>query len=129
MTIMIQAVEETDTSRLELLNDGIVRQSYKEGSVIDLAEAQHVLGLVREMVGSDTKIKLLNDMRSKVAFSRDARNYFKDNAGDDTIMAFLIDSKIGEVGVNFFLKFNKPAFSLRIFSNEDEAMQWLQSHP
>lgn len=40
--------------------------------------------------------------------------------------AILIDSKISSYFANIFLKFSKPKFPTRLFTNEEEALNWLQ---
>jgi hypothetical protein len=39
----------------------------------------------------------------------------------------LIDSPLGVVIGNFFLKVNRPPYPLRLFRNEREAEQWLRA--
>ena len=122
---MTLQTRETEVSILELLPGDIIRHSYKEGSVVDVDEAKRVTMLIREMIGPDAPIKVLNDLRTKVVFTREARDHFKNSGDETTSMAFLINSKIGEVTVNFFLKLNNPSYRMRIFSDLDEAMDWL----
>ena len=121
-------IRTTDISTLELLPNKVVRHTYKDGSVVDLDEAQRVVGIIEEMIGQGNTKVILNDLRAKVAFSREARDFFKNNGDHTTVMAFLINSKIGEVTVNFYLKFNQPDYQMRIFTDEQEAMQWLERH-
>lgn len=123
---MVSAViRETSKGRLELLSDErVIKHTYHNSVTIDLEEAKLVLSLVDELL-QGRRLLLLNDMRAKVTFDRDAREYFKQNTPADGVVAFVIDSKIGEVAINFFLKFNSPDYKLRIFNEIDEAHQWL----
>lgn len=118
-------IRTTPKSKLELLPEGIIHNTYEEGSLIDKQEAVIIINTVYEMIG-DGRLLLLNDMRTKVTFNRDARNHFRDNTPPDAAVAFVINSKIGEVAVNFFLKFNAPHYNLRIFNELDEARRWLE---
>jgi hypothetical protein len=118
-------IRTTPKSRLELLPGGIVHNTYKEGSLIDKDEADAIIRTVTEMIG-DARMLLLNDMRTKVTFNREARNHFRDNTPSDAAVAFIINSKIGEVAVNFFLKFNAPHYTLRVFDGIDEGRTWLE---
>lgn len=116
---------ETSKGRLELISDGkIIKQTYNNNTTIDLAEAKLILELTHELLG-EGRLLLLNDMRAKVAFDRDARDYFRKNTPQDAVVAFIIDSKIGEVAINFFLKFNSPDYKLRIFNELEEGLEWL----
>ena len=40
--------------------------------------------------------------------------------------AILIDSKISSYFANIFLKFSKPKFPTRLFTNEEDAVKWLK---
>lgn len=116
---------ETSKGRLELISDGkIIKQTYNNNTTIDLTEAKLILELTHELLDG-RRLLLLNDMRAKVAFDRDARDYFRKNTPQDAVVAFIIDSKIGEVAINFFLKFNSPDYKLRIFNELEEGLQWL----
>lgn len=123
--MVFAVIRETSKGRLELLADNrVIKQTYVNGTTIDLEEAQRILSLTHELL-QNQRLLLLNDMRAKVAFDRDARDYFKRNTPADSVVAFVIDSKIGEVAINFFLKFNSPDYKLRIFNDLEEAHQWL----
>jgi len=119
-------VRETEISRLEVLEHGIIQHTYKDGSTVDLTEANRVIDLVDELVG-DKRLLLLNDMRAKVTFTREARTFFRENTKPDAAVAFIINSKIGEVALNFFLKFNSPNYQLKVFQERDEGHAWLVS--
>lgn len=120
-----ELVRDTEMSHIYVIEPGTIHHIYKDGSIVDLDEAHRVVELTKELLGSDSTIKVLNDIRAKVAFTREARDFFR-NHGEDTVMAFLINSKIGEVAVNFFLKFNNPPFKVKIFNDEQDALNWLR---
>lgn len=119
-------IRTTPKSRLELLPGGIIHNTYKEGSLIDMEEAAAIISTVYELINEGERLLLLNDLRTKVTFNREARNHFRDNTAPDSAVAFVINSKIGEVAVNFFLKFNAPHYNLRVFHNIDEGRTWLE---
>ena len=121
-----ELVRTTQMSHLYVVEPGIVHHIYEDNSIVDLEEAHKVVKLTEELLGSGVTFRVLNDIRAKVAFTREARDFFR-NHSEDTIMAFLINSKIGEVAVNFFLKFNNPPFKLKIFNDEQEALEWLRT--
>ncbi len=118
-------IRTTPKSKLELLPEGIIHNTYTEGSLIDKEEASIIITTVNDMIGGK-RLLLLNDLRTKVTFNREARNHFRDNTKADSSVAFIINSKIGEVAVNFFLKFNAPHYNLRVFHDIDEGRAWLE---
>jgi hypothetical protein len=119
-------VYKTEKSTLTLLEGGIIEHTYEEGVTIDEDEARRVIDIVIDMIGEGGHLLLLNDMRIKALFTREARAFFRENTPDNASVAFIINSKLGEVTVNFFLKFNSPTYNLRIFNDREEAFTWLR---
>lgn len=120
-------IRQSDKSKLELLESGVLMNTYFDESHIDLAESRWLIQNSMELLDGKP-MRLFNDLRSKVSFSREARNYFRDNTPDDSAVAFVINSKLGELAVNFYLKFNAPGYELRVFQDGSEAEAWLVSH-
>jgi len=117
-------VYKTEKSTLTVLDGGIIEHTYEEGVTIDEDEARRVIDIVNDIIG-DGLLLLLNDMRIKALFTREARAFFRENTPDNASVAFIINSKLGEVTVNFFLKFNSPTYNLRIFNDRESALGWL----
>jgi hypothetical protein len=71
----------------------------------------------------------LVDFRKVSSTTKEARDFFngKVAAKNITCMAVLINSEVGRMIASFFLKFNKPAYELKLFSKEQDAIDWLEA--
>ena len=70
----------------------------------------------------------LIDIRNSVSISQKARQYY---SGDETkkkftAAALLVSSGVSMIIGNFFLGLNKPSFPVKVFLNEDKAVNWLK---
>jgi hypothetical protein len=95
---------------------------------IDLATAM-VAVESRSTAGENTPMHFVVDARKVKSISKEAREYLASEEGTHNVIAtaLIFDSDIGIFLGNFFLKINKPKVPLRIFSNYDEGVQWLNS--
>jgi hypothetical protein len=119
---------ETRTEIIELGDDGVLRCTVKATDRHDLEDARENVGAASEMAGG-RRMPLLLDMRQARNVSREARAHYSgdENAPNILALAMLIDSPLGVVIGNFFLKVNRPPYPLRLFRNEREAEQWLRA--
>jgi hypothetical protein len=85
---------------------------------------------VRERLSmcAGTSYPLLSDTRKVKHFDKDARAFLAhpDNMAGIRAGAFLINSQLQKILANFFIQFNKPPTPARLFTNEVEALSWLQ---
>ncbi len=83
---------------------------------------------VRNRVGKE-KIRVLVDMRAIKGVSRDAREYYANErtASIQRATALVIKSPLSRVIANFFMGLNRPLTPTRMFTDVDEAIEWLQS--
>ena len=70
------------------------------------------------------------DVRSVKSVTKEARDIFASH--DGTVMlkaaALVTSSVIGKMLATFFMTFNKPNIPIKLFSAEDEAVEWLASY-
>ena len=84
---------------------------------------------IRDALGKEMT-RVLIDMRQTTRITREARNYY---AGERTASiqratALLVASPLSATIANFFMGLNEPLSPTRMFTNEDEAIDWLRSH-
>lgn len=111
--------------------DGVIIAEFEEGASIGLEEAK--LNVEERKKASDyEKMPLLVDIRLINEFSRSARNYLSSTDGSELLSAsaLLIESGFTSMMANFFLKVNlkKPLIPVKLFSNKNEALAWLQQY-
>ncbi len=83
---------------------------------------------VRDRLGKE-KTRVLVDMRAIKGVSRDAREYYANErtASIQRATALVIKSPLSRVIANFFMGLNRPLTPTRMFTDVDEAIEWLQS--
>ena len=84
---------------------------------------------IRDALGKEMT-RVLIDMRQTTRITREARHHY---AGERTASiqratALLVASPLSATIANFFMGLNKPPGPTRMFTNEDEAIDWLRSH-
>ena len=107
------------------LEDGIVIANWKS-TYIDLNVAQRAVKYRLECT-NNVSYPLLSNIRSIKNGTKAARDFLssKESCEGITAAAVLIDSPIGSMIGNFFIKINKPFVETKIFTDEQEAKKWL----
>ncbi len=108
------------------LEDGIVRCVVLPTPTHTLADAQANSAAVVQLTGGH-RMPMLLDTRASRGVDREARVFYTRPAASDEILALamLIDSQIGRVLGNFFMRVNQPPFPLRLFTDQSDALAWL----
>ncbi len=127
------AVRETDVLRTRIAqywrdDDGVVNQVYDKGCVVSGEDALDALKMFQEL-GGGAPIRLLADIRGLKSASRESRE-----AGDTPEyvaamgrVAVVVGSPASRVIGNFFMRFSKPSYPTRLFTDEEAARQWLSA--
>lgn len=107
---------------------GIVRLTVVQGSDETLADAQASVRAVLD-VGAGHRPPLLVDMRGIKTQTREARQYYTGPQAERATRAaaLLVQSRLSAVIATFFIGMNRMSVPLRIFTDENEALTWLQS--
>lgn len=106
------------------IRDGILYGIYKV-EALDLDGAIAATEF-RKKISGDRILPALADVSSLKSVSREAREYFAKEAGEDMkAIAVLIKNPVTRMMVNFFMKFNKPDYPIRFFTARHEAVAWL----
>ena len=76
------------------------------------------------------KYPLLIDSRKIKSITKEARDHFSIQNRETFITAFavLIDSPLSRIIGNFFMGLNKPTIPAKLFTNENEAIDWLTQY-
>ena len=118
----------TSTAEMYVDDDGILRLKLLNGSVITLENLKETYTVFKQLLGNK-QVLLLLDARVKYKFSKAAREFAASkNANLNRVAtAYLINSFVGRVMANFYIRFNKPAVPTKIFTTEEAALIWLKS--
>jgi len=118
----------TRTRRYRLGEDGILRVGARPGSEETLADAVENLRAASALA-QGRKRPFLVEVETLRSVDREARAYYasRENTKHVSAAAVLVKSPLLRTISNFFLALNKPAFPMRLFTSEDEALAWLKS--
>ena len=107
--------------------DGIVRVSVPCGAEDTLEKAKSSLEEIKKTCQGKMR-PVLVDMRYLKSASFEARNYWagEETAKVVTAAALWLESPVSKVLGNFYLGLNKSIAPLKLFTNEDLALEWLK---
>lgn len=111
--------------------DGIARTKVKPMAEVTLPEAQENSMAVNSFINvTGKKYPLLIDSRNIKSISKEARDYLSIQNRETSITAFaiIIESPLSRIIGNFFMGLNKPSVPARLFTNEPDAVKWLEQH-
>lgn len=120
-------VHETRTARMSLGEDGIIRKIFLDNAQETLNDALESEEITKKLSGGK-KRPMFVDFTALRSMDSDARSYYTGERAGALISACggVTKSKIGKVISNFFIGFNRPPSPVKLFTSEDEAIEWLK---
>jgi len=114
---------------LWLGEDGIVRIIHVPGAEVTLEDAKETM-LAYLQIREDKRRPLFVDTRTMKFLAREARQYY---AGDEaakvaSAVAIIVGTPVSRVLGNFYLGLSNPHLPSRLFSSDDEALDWLKGY-
>lgn len=108
--------------------DGIARSVVKPGAEINLDDAIANSMAVNALFQGVKFPLLVNSCKVK-SMSREARKYLSVNDRSTHVTAFavVVGSNLSKIIVNFFFQFNKASVPAKMFTDEREAIKWLEN--
>ena len=119
---------ELDKAFIELIEGNISVLEFKQDVVIELRDAIEINKAIYSMVKGQSFLSLI-DARVYGSITADAREFFaKDELTKDIRIAeaFVIVNLPTRLFAKFYIKINKPANPIKIFSDFDDAKIWLK---
>ena len=116
-------------SKLWLGEDGIVRIIWIPDAEVTLADAQETMAAYLR-VGKGKRRPLLVDTKTMKSLAREARHYYasEEAARVASAVAVIVGTPVSRVLGNFYLGLSNPRLPSRLFSLEDEALEWLKGY-
>jgi hypothetical protein len=107
---------------------GILYSVFAEGLHIDIEIARKCVE-ARITFSRGISYPVFIDMKGIRSVTKEARDYLADE-GSRLIKggALLVDSALTKMLGNIFLQINKPQVPLKLFTDKDEAREWLQQY-
>lgn len=113
------------------ISNGIITGKYKMNAIIGLMEAKEAVRN-RIKLAQNTPMPILIDGRSLFKITKEARDYFSSEEGSELLSAaaLIVDSSLTKMLANFFIRINikKPLIPIKLFSDEQEAIKWLEEY-
>lgn len=125
-------MENAQTSRVARLwlgEDGIVRIIHVPGAEVTLEDAKETMAVYLKIY-QGKKRPLLVDTKTMKSLARGARHYFagEEAAAVASAVAIIVGTPVSRVSGNFYLGLSNPHLPTRLFSSEDEALEWLKGY-
>ena len=104
----------------------VTRADWLPGAVCGIREAEAVVAEIRDL--GRGPVPLLVDMREMAKLERPAREYFVQDNGGVRAIALLAESPVTRMMANFFIGMRRMPVPIQMFTDESEAVAWLQRH-
>ena len=125
---MAEPVITTSTTRHWLRDDGFLQSQALPGAGQTLADARGSVAAYMSLCGGRRRPLLVDLGGAGGPMDRAAREYYAGTELSTVVSAaaLLVGSPVGRVIGSFFLRIAQPATPIRIFTNEQEALDWLE---
>ena len=126
MTSTSQEIK-TKYAIFSILEEGIIRIVLQENAEIELDESKLMQKTSLELTNG-AKFVALIDARAKVTVFKESREWGSTAEAQKNMLAqaILIDSLANRIVGNFIIKFHKPIAKTKLFTKEEEALNWLR---
>ncbi len=111
------------------LEDGVVKYRYHKGMIIDMDMAEKLVEYRLKLVEGKTYPGFV-DARETVYVYNGAKKYLASEVGflGTSAVAILIKSHIQKVIVNTFILLKPAKVPVKMFTEEDSALRWLEGY-
>jgi len=116
----------TRTATIFMDENNIIHIIMHDHVIVDYEDALDNSLVIRSLTGGKKVLKLI-DSRSNWSIEKKARNFIDSkDVKDNTIARAVVKSSvINSKLINFFTKLNRPHIPTKIFTDYDEAYNWL----
>ena len=125
---MDEPVITTSTNRHWLRDDGFLQSQALPGAGQSLADAHGSVAAYTSLCGGRRRPLLVDLREAGRPMDRAAREFYTGTELSAVVSAaaLLVGSPVGRVIGTFFLRIAQSATPIRIFTNEQEALDWLE---
>lgn len=117
---------ETDALEISMCSDDVMRVMFKKNTEIEPPIFKEMFEKFNGMIEGKKYPYIYFVEDSSVVFTNEGREYSKQNelAFPKICNAFVVKSLAHKLIANFYLKFNKPVYPSKVFSNMEDAETW-----
>ena len=116
-------------AKLWLGEDGIVRIIHLPGAEVTLEDAQETMAAYLKLYKGKRR-PLFIDTKTMKSMSRETRKYYASEEAAKVVSAaaIIVGTSVSRVLGNFYIGLSNPHLPSRLFSSEDEALEWLRGY-
>ncbi|MDD2920127.1 hypothetical protein [Rhodoferax sp.] len=116
-------------AKLWLGDDGIVRIIHVHGAQVTLEDAKETMAAYLKLYKGKRR-PLFIDTKTMKSMSRETRQYY---AGEEaakvaSVAAIIVGTPVSRVLGNFYIGISNPHLPSRLFTSEDDALEWLKGY-
>lgn len=110
---------------IEVINE-IAYIEFNKAIKIELEHAIEMVSIRKKATNNVPRLVIM-DGTNIINVSKEARDYLSSEEATEGIIAgaFIVDSPLTKILGNFFLKISKPNKPSKLFTNREEATEWL----
>jgi hypothetical protein len=125
----MESEETASGTKLWLGEDGIVRIIHIPGAEVTLENAKETMAAYLKVYKGKRRA-LLVDTKTMKSIAREARKYYAgpEAAKVASAVALIVATPVSRVLGNFYIGLSNPHLPSRLFSSEDEALEWLKGY-
>jgi hypothetical protein len=119
----------TRVNKVWIGEDGIARIIHVAGTEVTLEDAKETMAAYLRL-NKGKRLPLFVDTKAMKSMSRETRKYY---AGEEaakvaSAAAIIVGTPVSRVLGNFYIGLSNPHLPSRLFSSEDEALEWLKGY-
>ncbi|MCH2045575.1 MAG: hypothetical protein MK212_15770 [Saprospiraceae bacterium] len=115
----------TPCAEVWLDHDGILYSDFRE-MIAELHEVQEHMAMVRNYYREYLPLLQIADARKVKQTKKESRDYLaQDDAAQIIKASAVLVKPLSKIFGNLFIKFSKPPFPTKLFSDEKQAREWL----
>jgi hypothetical protein len=117
---------ETPAVEISICSDGIIRVMFKRNTEIGPPEFKELFEKYNSLVEGKSYPYIYFVEDSSVIFTNEGRVYSKEHefSFPKICNAYVVTSLAHKLIANFYLKFNKPSYPSKVFTNMKNAEEW-----
>jgi len=121
----------TSVSSVRIVDNNLLHWIYANDAVVTITQAEEEVDRIGALVDEHAlqSTRLLIDIRPLRSIDRAASKLFASDEVHERYriqaLGLLVESRISSAIGNFYMKVRRPKHPTRLFTNEDNARQWL----
>jgi hypothetical protein len=105
--------------------DKILRIRILDGVTIDLKQAKLMTESMQRLA-EEKRFPVLIDARASYSWDKDAQEYVANHSDFRIATAVITNNPVSRLLTNTYVKIFKPSYPVKIFSEEEKAVNWLK---